>query len=572
MTVIPRKTVAEVLACLEDEFCDFAAAFSRGEYLLWLGSGISRDLVPAVPMLLQQMLEFLRVKVDPPDPACRFKRALDEVLDVAGVSTATRDSIDLTVPVSTWTALDDIVTRLVDRYSDVLNVQVRDEPADFLVWTGLDVPTTYGAPGMEPSVEHLCVAILMLEGVVRSAPTTNWDGLVEAAMERLAGDADRFLRVVVTAADFKQADRPAELVKFHGCAVRAAANEGEYRSRLIARKAQISGWTTKPENQLMKNHLEHLFASRAAFIVGLSAQDADIHTVLHQASQNLLRSWPESPPAVVFAEQQLHHHHRHVLQVTYGESYSANADVIRQAALLGAYAKPALVGLVLFMLADKLSALIASVSELSLAKCELERIRSDLRGLRDVVGQLAGPDPRAFVETLVSGMDLLLSVFRTGRVPDIGNIRYQPISIAPVASALESPDFPRAALGRLAIVASLLGKGLIEGLWSLTLGTPACPSDGVVRVASEHQTSRVFVVSNSRSLSQLELDGVVELDDDDALVILAEAPQAPATRSPRAHYGRTGAAGAYYVDFEGLCATVSTAEELFEAFRLEAAL
>lgn len=569
---MPRTAVHEVLLCLEDEFAAFAEGFCRGEYLLWLGSGISRDVVPGVPMLLQRMLEFLRASIDVADPTCRFSKAFEEVLEVAGVPAATRAGLDLATPINTWATVDDIVNRLVDRYSDVLNVQVRGEADDFLVWVGLDVPATYGAPDLEPDVEHFCVAILMLEGVVRSAPTTNWDGLVEAAMGRLVGGADRFLRVVVTPNDFREPERQADLVKFHGCAVRAAADEGEYRGRLIARKVQISGWTTRPENQLMKNRLEDLFATRSAFIVGLSAQDANIHTVLSQATQNLVRTWPVSPPAVVFAEEGLHHHHKHVLQVTYGDNYAANADEIEESALLGAFGKPALVALLLFALADKLCALIGCVAELSLPAGDLERVRADVRRLRDVVAASADSGSREFVETMVAGMALSLMVFRTGRVPDADDVLYQPLSVAPIATALENPDFPGAALGRLAVVMSLLGRGLTEGLWSLELGTPACPADGVVRLTGGHQTSRVFVVDASRSLSQLEVDGVLDLDDDDALVIQAEAAQPVSTRSPRPRYGRTGATGARCIDFEGLCATVSTADELFEAFRLEGAL
>jgi hypothetical protein len=569
---MPRATVSEVLCCLEDEFAEFAGGFCRGEYLLWLGSGISRDVVPGVPMLLQHMLEFVRVHIDGADPACRFRQALEDVLEVAGVPSATRAALDLASPVATWTGVDDIVNRLVDRYSDVLNVQVHGEAEDFLVWDGLDVPQTYGAPHLEPDVEHLCVAILMLEGVVRSAPTTNWDGLVEKAMQQLVGDADRVLRVIVAPVDFREPERQAELVKFHGCAVRAAADEGEYRDRLIARKEQVSGWTTRPENQLMKGYLEHLFATRSAFIVGLSAQDANIHTVLHQATQNLVRTWPESPPAVVFAEQGLHHHHRLVLQVTYGSSYAANASEIADASLLGAFAKPALVALVLFALADKLCILIGCVAELTVPPADLERIRADVRSLRDIVGAIASSNPRALVDELVVGMAFLLMVFRSGRVPDPANVLYQPLAVAPIATALESPDFPSAALGRLAVLISLLGRGRAEGLWDLGVGTPASPSDGVVSLDRGHRTTRLFVVSTARPLTQLEADGVVDPDDDDVLVVKAEAALPPSTRSPRPRYGRTGATGARYIDLEGLCATVSSADDLFEAFILEGAL
>lgn len=569
---MPRTTVVDVLACLEDEFAAFADGFSRGEYLLWLGSGISRDVVPGVPAMLQRLLEFLRARIDPGDPDCKFREALEEVLDVGDVPAAVRASLDLARPVDAWGALDDIVGRLTNHYSDVLNVQVRDEAEDFLVWVGLDVVKTYGDAGLEPDAEHLCVAILMLEGVVRSAPTTNWDGLVEAAMTKLVRDADRFLRVVVAPADLRGPDQRAELLKFHGCAVRAGADEAEYRSRLIARKAQISGWATRPANRAMKTRLEDLFATRSAFIVGLSARDPDIHTIFNQASQNLVRTWPASPPPVVFAEHRLRHHHKHVLQVTYGDGYAASSDPIAQSALLGAFAKPALLGLVLFTLADKLCALTGHIPELSLAGADLERVQTDLRGLRDLLGGLADSDARAFVEAMVPLMSHTLTVFRTGRVPDPNDVRYQPLSILPISQSIGTPDFPAATLGRLAVVVSLFARGMAEGHWSLGLGSPLMPDEGVLRVTIESRTSRVYIVSGGRSLSQLEADGVVDLDDDDVLIVQAEGLRSSSTRSPRAHYGRTGAAGARQVDLEDLCSTARCADELYESFRLEGVL
>lgn len=296
----------------------------------------------------------------------------------------------------------------------------------------------------------------------------------------------------MTPADFTQPDRRAELVKFHGCAVRAREDEGEYRGRLIARKSQISGWATRPGNQMMKNHLEHLFASRPAFVVGLSAQDEDIHTMLQEASQNLVRAWPASPPAVVFAEQQLHHHHKHVLRVTYGDSHAANMNPIRSSALLGAYAKPALLGLVLFTLADKLCTLAGCVSDLLVSDDELERVRGGIRALRDAVAASADVDPRTFIDAVVARMALTLSVFRYGKAPDLTRPEYQPISIAPICRALEDPDFPRAAFGRLAIAVALLGRGLNEGQWTLAIGASLHPDEGVIRVASRQGTSRVF--------------------------------------------------------------------------------
>lgn len=574
MWVSPRATVVDVLARFGNDFASMAAAFARGEYLLWLGSGISRDVVPEVRIMIRRLLEFLQARVDTDDPHCRFEKALGDVLDVAGIPEKTRKLINFAEDVSAWPDLDDMLARLIDRYSDVLGVHVLDEAADFLVWDGLDVPTTYGSANLEPDVEHLCIAILMLEGFVRSAPTTNWDGLVETAMDRVSGGRQRLLNVVVQSSDFSAPACRAELLKFHGCAVRAAALPNEYRHRLIARRTQIDGWSSNSENQMMRNHLENLFASRPALILGLSAQDANIHAMLHRAREGYARTWPVEPPAVVFAEQTLHRHHRAVLGATYGDdAYAASSQPIEESALLGAFAKPTLVALVLFGLADKLCALISPRLGLAFGGDDTERLREDIRRLRDSVGEYADENLRLFLDSLLSVVTLAMRVFRAGVVTDRARGCYEPLSVAPVAEALADPDFPVAALGRLAVAVSLLSRGVREGLWTLASGSMASPGDGVLRVAqTTKQSSHVFVVKDAQAHSQLELAGLLDAYDAGALVLLAEAAKPPATRSPRGHYGRTGRRGIRRVDLEAMCATVGTADELFEAFRLEGAL
>lgn len=569
----PRATVQEVLACFGNEFISVAEAFARGEYLVWLGSGISRNVVPDVRAMLQRLLEFLQAKVDASNPHCRFHRALGEVLDVAGVPEGTRKRIDFAEDVSAWPDLDETLSRLIDRYSDVLGVHVQGEAADFLVWDGLNVPATYGASALVPDVEHLCIAVLMIEGFVRSAPTTNWDGLVEAAMERVSGGQHRLLNVVVKSSDFSAPECRAELLKFHGCAVRATASPNEYRHCLIARRTQIDGWSSNPENQMMRNHLENLFASRPAIIIGLSAQDANIHAMLHRARGSHARTWPAHPPAVVFAEQALHRHHRAVLGATYGdEAYAASAQSIESSALLGAYAKPTLVALVLFGVADKLCDLISPDEGLALDTDDIERLRDDIRRLRDRLGGYADADLRIFIDNFISVVNFAMSIFRVGGVPRRGPGSYEPLSVAPMAESMANPDFPVAALGRFALVVSLLSRGLSEGLWSLVPGTVASPGGGVLRIEAAMQSSHLFVVRDARAHSQLEIDGLLDPNDSGALVLVTEAARPAATRSPRGHYGRTGRRAARRVDFEAICATVGTADDLFEAFRLEGAI
>lgn len=574
VTPMPRQTVAEVLACFEDEFATASSAFAHGGYALWLGSGISRDVVPGVDQLLLVLLNFIQVRIDPADDHCRFRSALDEILDIAEVPATLRDPIDFAQPVETWPGLSDLIVWLRDKYAAVLDVRVKGEQADFLVWDGIDAASTYGAPDLHPDVEHLCVAILMLEGVVRSVPTTNWDGLIEAAVSRLAAQPDRLLRVVIVPADFSSPERSAELVKFHGCAVRALAAEEHYRGQLIARESQISGWAAKPDNKIMKERLEFVLASKPAFVVGLSAQDADIHTMFNQASQNLVRTWPVDPPAMVCVDQQLGPHHKHMLKVVYGDEPSSNNGAeINASALLGAYAKPALLALVLYVLTDKLRELLASVSDLALVEEEVARMQDDIRLLRDEVSTLATGDTRSFVENMITVTRLVLSAFRDGNGPAADATHYEPLTVKPAAEALDDPNFPGDALGRFAIAVALLARGHLAKEWTLSLEHAVDPGKAVIRVTSEFgRISDVFIVKDAGVLSRLEANELVDVSNSDVLIVYAESVPGKVTRSPRSYYGRTGSTGSREVDLEVLAGTATTADALFENFKLEGAL
>ena len=574
MTPMPRQTVAEVLACFEDEFAAASSAFARGDYALWLGSGISRDVVPDVDQLLRGLLCFIQEQIDPADDRCRFRSALDEILDIAEVPATLRDPIDFAQPVASWPSLSDLIVWLRNKYAAVLDVRVEGEQPDFLVWAGINAASTYGAPHLHPDVEHLCIAILMLEGVVRFVPTTNWDGLIEAAVSLLAAQPDSLLRVIVLPDDFSSPERTAELVKFHGCAVRALEDEARYRDRLIARESQISGWAAKPDNKIMKDRLEFVLASKPAFVVGLSAQDANIHTMFNEASQNLVRTWPAAPPAIVCADEQLGPHHKHMLKVVYGdEASSANGAEIKASALLGAYAKPALLALVLYVLTDKLCRLLEHVSDLALASSEVTRMQDDIRLLRDEVSILAAADVHSFVEELVTTTRLVLSAFRTGNAPAADATQYEPLTVKPAAEALDDPNFPGDALGRFAVAVSLLGRGHLAKEWLVRLGMAADPGDAVVRVTSESgRISDVFIVKDAGVLSKLEASELVDVSSGDVLIIYAESITPRTTRSPRTRYGRTGDSGAREVDLAALCGAATTADELFESFKLEGAL
>src|SRR5207244_1706186 len=119
------------------------------------------------------------------DASCRFRKALTKVLVLANLTADEQAVTDLERPITEWPTLNAIVDRLMNNYARFLDIQVDGESIDFLLWNGVDVPTTYASPAIEPDSEHLWIAMLILEGVASDIPTANWDGLVERAVDEL---------------------------------------------------------------------------------------------------------------------------------------------------------------------------------------------------------------------------------------------------------------------------------------------------------------------------------------------------------------------------------------------------
>jgi hypothetical protein len=569
MTLQPVRTVSEVLSRFQHRFSDFVGAFTHGDYVLWLGSGISRNVVPDVEALLGQVLEMLRANIDHANLACPYRTALGEALSLTNISQDIIRAIDLNAPVASWPARDEIVQRLTSRYDEVLDIPVSGQPSDYLVWFGLDVPNTYGDPALEPDVEHSCIALLMLEGVVSSAVTANWDGLIERALAALTRVPDAITRVIVKSDDFRQSSRRTQLIKFHGCAVRARADEAGYRSLLIARHQQISGWTERSENRVMRKHLELLYTDRPSLLVGLSVQDANMQTMIARSIEDLQRPWPHTPPAVVLAEEQLQPHHRHVLQVTYRANYETHLAEINDLALLGSYAKPTLLGLLLWALTDKLVTVLDCPPSSSMwSQAETERMRAQLRDLRDVVAGQADPDNRAFLARLIELITLALAVFRTGRAPAVVGANYEPLSDRPIRDALQSPDFPAAAFGRLAVAISLLARGHASGDWTLLPGDTTAAEKGVFRLHSPTHDVGIFIVKDTPAAITLTVEGLVDETDINTLVVLADREPPANVRSPRPSYGRVGRTRAGRVSIEDLYVDAESADDLYESFKL----
>jgi hypothetical protein len=528
-------SVEQALALLDGPFAELAGGIADGQYAFWLGSAISRDAVDDVRELVRRVLRHLREQADFAVADCAYREALMRALALAELSEADRAGFDPAAPFADWPdpLVQTLLSRLAGRYSRLLNIPVRGQAADFLLWNIVDVPAVYARLGLAPESEHLCLAILAIEGVVSEAPTANWDGLIETATDELAGPNSPILRVCVIAGDFLEPRRRMRLLKFHGCAVRARDDETTYRSLLVGRQADIEGWAGKAAFQAMRHEMVSLATVRRTLMIGLSAQDINIRDVFRDGRANMAWTWPSHPPAYVFAEDQVGDDQRLILADVYRDAYDANPDVVTEAAQIRAFAKPLLIALVLHVLNAKLATLAGHAPGGTLTGPEIAQLAEGLRRFRDRMAAAVGADRdarNAFVRQAVGESARVLRMFRG----TTGAGAYEALGGGIVSQIAGDPNNGTSGLPELAIALGLLGLGEAEGAWTMERADPALPANGSTTVTPTAGTAqRIFLVANQEAALKLQVDGVIADDEPDAVVVCSTRVVARPVRSPR---------------------------------------
>src|SRR5690606_34829657 len=127
--VLDTAQTVEVLQTTEAEF---TAKVAANEYVLWAGSGISRDRVPNLDVLVERVVSHIQKKATSAG-GCRYVAALSEVLDVTDLTGEERARVDVRLPFRLWRHHQRIVRALVNHYSELLEIGVEDEETDWLL-------------------------------------------------------------------------------------------------------------------------------------------------------------------------------------------------------------------------------------------------------------------------------------------------------------------------------------------------------------------------------------------------------------------------------------------------------
>lgn len=560
-------SIAETLSLLDGQYSGVGEGVNQGSYAFWLGSGISRDRVIGLDGVLAKLFEFLRLNVTPAID-CKYRLALARITDMAAPSAEERAEIDLARPAADWPCLPNLLKRLWNQYSAVLSVEIAGERLDHLLWVGLDFPNTFGV--QPPDAEHLAIGMLALEGAVTELATANWDGLLEAAMHELGHD-ETFYRITVTGEDLRNPAAAAILYKFHGCALRAIANETNYRTLLVARSAQITGWKSNDTFKIVRDQLGALAQRSSTLMIGMSAQDENIKHLFASANAHKGWKWTDKPTPIVFSAQDLGDHQKDLLNVAYGEAdYEAHRDEICEEARLQAYGKPLLLALVLNMLTTKLEVLASDVEAPSLDGGAQATIAAGLRHLRDRIAAADDGDRLALARAIASGVARARHQLQNG-TSDPGIQQYFPLDGAPAPRMKNKLALKSSGQREAAVALGLIGLDEHAASWESSIDDPTATQSGALRLTSPNGSARVFLAANDDVIISLLECGAFDEDDGDAVVICSGRVAGRQQRSPSGDR-RDGSTAPRYVALRPMLAEAANIDDLRDRFRGEIAL
>lgn len=565
-------SVSDTLKLLNGQFEAFAAGVSNGAYAFWLGSGISFGRAPGLRDLVGKVVEFIRSRIDPTNANCKFARAMQDVFVVGSLSDDEHLRSDLGVPFTSWPDQKAISGRLVNNYSKLLGINIDGEELDYLLWDVVDVRATFANAAVQPDVEHLCLAALCLEGATPELLSTNWDALIERAVVGLTDNNPALSPTVVARpVDLQLHRNKTRLIKFHGCAVKATENPGDYRQWLVATHDQVVGWCTKGGNTGLVTALTHLVSTKPTLMLGLSAQDVNIQAIFNGAANQLMWQLSQSPPSYVFAENELGMDQRSLLKNVYsGQITMANLNSVFEAARIQAFAKPLLTALLLDVLSRKLQALIL-LAPGQLSATERQVLQDGVRALRDSLAEAALPTID-FVEALLDRLGRASKLLRDGHIVN-PRVRYEPIAGDSVSGLPGNSGLGALGLCEAAIALGLLGMGLKRSDWAIDAESTDVEA-GILAVTGKGVAAgrtKLFLTANGYGAAMLRCEGHL-IDTDMPILIQSKERALPMSRSPRGASGRTGLPIAREVSISTLLNEFASAEELYESFRLELAL
>ncbi len=372
-------------------------------------------------------------------------------------------------------------------------------------------------------------------------------------------------------ADLQLPRNKTRLIKFHGCAVKAQRDPGQYRQWLVASSDQVAAFCTQANNQGLVTALTHIVGSKRTLMLGLSAQDANIQGIFNKAANELTWQLGDPPLSYVFSEEELGMDQRSLLRNVYRDQITpANLTAVFEAARIQAYAKRLLTALLLDVWSRKLQALIP-LAPGPLPLAERQHLCAGIVSLRNRLADAAEPELH-FIDALLDRFGRACKLLRDGQI-EHPSVRFEPITNDVVTALPGNPSLGALGLREAAVALGLVGMGLSRDKWTVEAEALEKES-GVLAVTGKGAAAartKVYLTASAAGAALLHSEGHL-VETESPLLIQSQKLAVPMARSPRAASGRTGLPKVREVSISALLQTYATADELFEAFRQELAL
>jgi len=433
-----------------------------------------------------------------------------------------------------WSVPSDL-SELTNSYSKILATEVGEEDQDYLLWKAVDVRETYGSPDIKPGPEHWLIAILVHEGALGEAVTTNWDGLIERAVRESSIEVEpEKVSVLMSKDSFRTGRAQFKLYKAHGCAVLARA-DATNRKFLVAQTFDINTWRDNPIFTSMVDKLRDLAKNRESLMLGTSVQDSNLLGRIASATQDLRWPWDPADPACLFAEPEITATQREVLKLVYRDDYPPNRAKICATSALGMFSGPLLAAAVLHVVLEKFKIGLDYAPSFAGSSAVVSDLQAGISRIERLLVEDAGHAQPRIVELLRAGISSLVQRYFEPTT-ELAHDQYKAVYDHSIRVGADA-RFRHLELPELSVVLGLLGLGLARDHWTLELGTGVTLDRGVMQLSSTlvgaSRSSKVVITRGWAETNALKATDLWVSDPSDLLVIQAvgERPTVP-TRGP----------------------------------------
>lgn len=528
--------LSQTLELLRRDWSAETQAIIEGEYVFWIGSGISRQRFPDLKALLRKLLETLQAKCDLANATCPFQKALREICSIGGAP-----GTDLAIAVAMWPNLDELLRQMTGRYADILNVTIQDGTREIdIFWDILKLDQLYSDRAVLPDAEHEFLAMLALEGVAQEIVTTNWDALTEDAYEMRRNGGPR-LKVI---AHSEEVDAQGEiyicrLFKIHGCARKASVNRARYGPFIVATSTEIASWIGREITRVFREEIQSLLRQRPAIFIGLSAQDFNLQAAWAAALTPRMYVVGERSRVLFAASLNLLPPQRTLLRTVYGNSFSEHSQEIERRSLIPMYGKPLLGGLYLLTLLEKCKLILQRGSQ-DFLDMDIPEVLQELAAFESKVCLVfdANPDDderwRIAARRISVAFTHFVGIYRRQILPTDATV-YEPLSIDNLARMTSDPGLAGRNLHLALFTMAVVFRGERLGKWIVDV-VNWVGAEGQFRLRIGGRALRVFVLAGSgRAIARLSESGIIDLVDAPDTVVIYPEQGAPPKRpwSPR---------------------------------------